>query len=156
MMLLTPQSTLNADWSSEAHARFWAPKSLMQRARGGWVRGGEINISASRKRVRKEFKVREYKFVSAWRACVCEREGRREGERTAVSYLYKGPLWKKIFLKLCFSLTLEPNKARSLPKDIRSFSIRWVSNKKSETRTVLKVLNWFREPLGDVGSSHDC
>ena len=65
----------------------------MQRARGGWVRGGgEINISASRKRVRKEFKVREYKFVSAWRACVCEREGRREGERTVVSYLYKGPL----------------------------------------------------------------
>ena len=58
-----------------------------------WVgEGGEINISASRKRVRKEFKVREYKFVSAWRACVCEREGRREGERPVVSYLYKGPL----------------------------------------------------------------
>ena len=89
------------------------------------------------------------------RACAREREGERESEQPPATCT-KALSEKKIFLKLCFSLTLEPNKARSLPKDIRSFSIRWVSNEKSETRTVLKVLNWFREPLGDVGSSHDC
>ena len=89
---------------------------------------------------------------------MCEREREREGERESEqpSATCTKALSEKIFLKLCFSLTLEPNKARSLPKDIRSFSIRWVSNKKSETRTVLKVLNWFREPSIDMGSSHDC